>query len=66
MYINKKFITVTQAGRACLEKQLQIDEANLPDYPRPLKKITKKSKSPFQTLASQYGFAGAIYKYFAP
>lgn len=61
-----KFITVQQAGRACLKRQLEIDEANLPDYPRPLKRITKKSKNPFMTLASQYGFARAIYRYIAP
>lgn len=61
-----KFITIQQAGRACLQRQLEIDEANLPDYERPLKRITKKSKNPFQKLASQYGFAGAVYKYIAP
>jgi len=66
MIINTKFFSVIQAGRACLKRQLEIDEANLPDYPRPLKKITKKGKTPFQTMASRYGFAGACYRYMAP
>jgi hypothetical protein len=60
MIINTKFITVQQAGRACLKRQLEIDEVNLPDYPRPLKKIKGTHKNYFQTQAAKYGFVMAV------
>lgn len=60
MFINTKFITVQQAGRACLKRQLEIDEVNLPDYPRPLKKIKGTHKTYFQKEAGKHGFIMAV------
>lgn len=64
MLINIQFFSVQQAGRECLKRQLEIDEANLKDYDRPLLKF-KRSKNPF-TLASAYGFARTIIKGMLP
>lgn len=55
-----------QAQLAWLHRKLEIEEATLPDYPRPLKVITEKDKSLFQKKVAQYGFAQAVYKNFLP
>lgn len=63
MIINTKFITVQQAGRACLKRQLEIDECNLPDYQRPLKVIKERThKTFFQKEVDKHGFLVAFIK----
>lgn len=64
MIIDLKFVTVGQSGRDCLKRQLEIDEANMKDYNRPILKM-KKTKNPF-TFASSYGFAREVIKYMLP
>ena len=66
MIANIKFFTVRQAGIECLKRQLQIDEANLPDYPRPLKEIKSTYKNYFQTEAAKHGFVTACIRAMLP
>lgn len=62
-----KFVTIQQAGREALKRQLEIEEANLPDYERPLKKMTtKEMKNYFPTDASRYGFIMGCVKMMLP
>lgn len=62
-----KFITVEQAGRACLNRQLEIDEHDLQDYDRPLKKMTAKDMPNFfPTEASKHGFIKCMIKTMMP
>ena len=66
MLTNIKFFTIKQAGNECLKRQLEVDEANLPDYPRPLKKIKGTHKNFFQTEAAKYGFIMACVRSMLP
>jgi len=64
MIVNiKKFYTLQQAGRACLKRQLEVDEVNLPDYQRPLKVIKERThKTFFQKDVDKHGFIMAVVK----
>ena len=66
IHINK-FVTIQQAGREALKRQLEIDEANLPDYPRLLPKVNiKDMKNYFPTEASKYGFIRCMVRAMMP
>lgn len=54
------------AGQVWLRRQLEIDEANMPDYERPLKKFDTKIMSPFKSQVTRYGFVTACFKAVAP
>jgi len=57
----KRFYTIKQAGMEAMRRQLQIDEANLSDYHRPLKVIKERThKTFFQKEADKHGFISAF------
>lgn len=66
MLINLKFFSVNQAGREALRRQIEIDEANLPDYPRPLKEMKETRLTPFQSNVVRYGIGSALFRTIAP
>ena len=66
IYISNKIQDAKAAQAEWLRQRLFLDEMNLPDYPRPLKKITTKSVGPFGKLVTKYGFAGAALRFIAP
>lgn len=50
------------ASQVWLERQLQIDEATLPDLNDRRTYRIKKTTNPFTTLASAYGFGRTVHK----
>jgi hypothetical protein len=65
MIIKSKAKTKSMAGNEWLKRQLEIDEANMHDYDRPLKRM-KKVISMFTNQASQHGFIRGCVKTMLP
>ncbi len=62
----KEIKDIHTAGQYWLKRQLEIDEARMFDYERPLKNFDTKRVNPFKKKVARYGFAGACIRAVAP